>query len=207
MILAIDTTHDHGSLALLADTLVLEEAPLQVTDGYGDILFDQIAALLARHQVAYPQLRAVAAAKGPGTFTGVRIGLTAAKGMAEALGIAAYGVSNLEALTEFATTALPVPFFDARRNEVYARLPNGAEIVTTYDGLLAAIPPHAELITFDFSNYPPRDHRATTAPRAIASKIGVLAAYALAANLPGDPALLDANYVRRSDAELNLRRP
>ena len=60
-----------------------------------------------------------AAASGPGSFTGVRVGLAAVKGLAEALGKPAVGISNLRALSLFGKAALRAVVLDARRGEVY----------------------------------------------------------------------------------------
>ena len=107
MILAIDTTHDFGSIALVHNGTILEELPLDGEDGFSSLLFTAIQDLLVRHNLTLGQIDAFAAASGPGTFTGIRIGLTVAKGFGESMNKPVFGVSNLEALTSFAPGAIP----------------------------------------------------------------------------------------------------
>ena len=106
MILSIDTTSEFGSIALTERDRVIEEVLLHSPDGFGHILFPQIEKLLARHGVTVNQMDCFAAASGPGSFTGVRIGLAAAKGLAEAVGKPVVAVSNLRALASFGTAPL-----------------------------------------------------------------------------------------------------
>src|SRR5947209_5510860 len=92
---------------------------LHAPEGFGQILFDQIGRLLARRRCNIANIDRFAAAAGPGSFTGVRIGLTAVKGLAEATGKSAIAVSNLEALAELGTRPLRAAILDARRGEIY----------------------------------------------------------------------------------------
>lgn len=201
MILAIDTTHDFGSIALVHNGRTLEELPLDGEDGFSSLLFTAIQDLLVRHNLTLGQIDAFAAASGPGTFTGIRIGLTVAKGFGESMNKPVFGVSNLEALTSFAPGA--IPFYDARRGEVYTMLADGIERVVPFDQLPSLAPANATWVTFNPGLYPslPAIH----APLAIAAFIGKLAEARYIAGQRPDAAALDANYVRRSDAELNLR--
>jgi tRNA threonylcarbamoyladenosine biosynthesis protein TsaB len=202
-ILAVDTTGEFGSIALVEDDRVIEEVPLHSPDGFGHILFLEIDQLLARHGVAVNELDAFAAASGPGSFTGVRVGLTAVKGLAEATGRRVVAVSNLQALAWFGTRALRATVIDARRGEIYGAVydadlqPVREEVVIKFPEWLATLPEgDLEIITNGYLvavNAP-----ITTAPRALAGAIGRIAMRGLAQ----DPAAIDANYVRRSDAEL-----
>lgn len=195
MILAIDTTHEIGSIAAVADGRVLREVALDGEDGFGHVLFNAI------RDLGYPveQYDGFAAAAGPGTFTGIRIGLTAAKGLGEALGKPVYGVSNLEALLAAATTAKAIPFYDARRGDVYARLLDGEEVVMPLERVRALAPADVEWVSTDEVD------GVTRAPRVIAGAIGLIAERRWLDGDRPDAAALDANYVRRSDAELNWR--
>jgi tRNA threonylcarbamoyladenosine biosynthesis protein TsaB len=205
MILAIDTAHEFGSLALFSPAGLIEEFPLHGPDGFSHSLFGFIGALLARHSLTPQDLSAVAAALGPGSFTGLRVGLTAAKGLAEATGKPAFGVSNLAAMASLARTPFPAPFYDARRGEVYARLPGGEEVVRPFPAFLGSLPPDAELISFDFSIYPVQGHRQTQVSRSLAGAVARIAWQEFQSGSCPDPMLIDANYVRRSDAELHWR--
>ena len=85
LLLAIDTTSEFGSIALADSARVIEEVPIHSPEGFAHILFDEIHRLLARHGMKLRDIDVFASASGPGSFTGVRIGLTAAKGLAEAV--------------------------------------------------------------------------------------------------------------------------
>lgn len=207
-IVSIDTTGEFGSLALLEDGRVVEEVPLHSPDGFAHILFPQLARLMDRHGWKFGEVTGYAAAAGPGSFTGVRVGLAAAKGLAETAGVQAAAVSNLLAMAACGTRELRAPFFDARRGEIYGALYNlkldalGPEIVAPLPAWLVSLPPEAELLTPDPGPFADAlgGRAVTRTPRALAGAIGRLAEARLV-----DPIQIDANYVRRSDAELHWR--
>src|SRR5579871_1801108 len=101
MILSIDTTHEFGSLALTSGGTLVEEVALHSPDGFAHVMFGEIDALLRRHGCTVGQAECFAAAVGPGSFTGVRVGIACIKGLAEATGRPVVGVSNLAALAAF----------------------------------------------------------------------------------------------------------
>ena len=212
MILSLDTTSEFGSIALTDGARTIEEIPLHSPDGFGHILFQRIEQLLARHAVTLEQMECFAAASGPGSFTGVRVGLTAVKGLAEATGKRVVTVSNLRALAFFGTAPLRATILDARRGEIYGAVFNDRleivvpEVVTRFPAWLQMLPASRfEFIATDFSPF-----RASvdpnipviTAPRGLAACIGCIASIDYRAGRARDPADIDANYVRRSDAEL-----
>jgi tRNA threonylcarbamoyladenosine biosynthesis protein TsaB len=210
-ILAVDTTAEFGSIALGG-----EEIPLHAPDGFGGVIFEHIERLLQRVGLRLEDLDGFAAASGPGSFTGVRIGLACVKGLAEATGKAAFGVSNLAALARFGSTDRRVPVIDARRGEVYAAIYDAGgrpilhETVCRFPALLAQLPDErVEFLSQDFSPFEAAlagtrftDCPVVTVPRALAAIVAHIAEERLAAGETGDPVGLDANYVRRSDAEL-----
>jgi tRNA threonylcarbamoyladenosine biosynthesis protein TsaB len=207
LILAVDTTHEHGSLALTRGSKLLEELPLHAPHGYGDVLYSSLAAILGRQGVQVADVDLFAAASGPGSFTGVRVGLACVKGLAMAAGRPAVAVSNLAALAQFGSTPLRAPILDARRGDIYAALYDHAgrvvvpEQVTKLPAWLAALPPgEVEFVSNDFAAFGelPPDARRVTAPRGLAAAVARIASE----SDPQDPAALDANYVRRADAEL-----
>ncbi|HEX4594459.1 MAG TPA: tRNA (adenosine(37)-N6)-threonylcarbamoyltransferase complex dimerization subunit type 1 TsaB, partial [Bryobacteraceae bacterium] len=168
--------------------------------------------LLAKHDVKVDQMDCFAAASGPGSFTGVRVGLTAVKGLAEATGKRVVAVSNLRALAFFGTAPLRATVLDARRGEVYGAVYNdrlevvAPEVVMKFPEWIQTLPAgRLEFIAIDFSpfragvdpNIP-----VITAPRALATAIGQIASREFRHGRASDPAEIDANYVRRSDAEL-----
>jgi tRNA threonylcarbamoyladenosine biosynthesis protein TsaB len=209
-VLAVDTTSEFGSIALVEDQRVIEEAPLHSCDGLAHILFGQIERLLERHSIGLDELDGFASASGPGSFTGVRVGLTAVKGLAEATGRRVVAVSNLQALACFGTHGLRATVLDARRGEVYGAVYDAAlqpvrdEVVMAFSSWVATLPQgDLELVTGGFA-VPPglMNIPVTEAPRSLAAAIGRIAVARFAQGLAQDPAEIDANYVRRSDAEL-----
>lgn len=113
LILAFDTATDRATSALVSDGEVLGERVSRA-----QTLLEDVDALL-RQAGAHPRdLDALAVGLGPGSFTGTRIGLAAARGLVLALRIPAAGVSTLDALAAGAPGALPV--VDARRREIFA---------------------------------------------------------------------------------------
>lgn len=195
MILAMDTTHEVGSVALVDRGIVVEEVVLDGGDGYGHLLFEALGKL----SVDVKNVDGFAAACGPGTFTGVRIGLTAVKGLGEALGKPVYGVSNLDALMRWGSGAQVVPFYDARRGEVYARLLDGSEVVMPLARARELTGEGVEWVSFEGVE----GMNVILAPRVIAAMVGRIAEERWTRGERPDAASLDANYVRRTDAELN----
>ena len=111
-------------MALLSADTLLAEYTLNIRKTHSERLLPLIDALLRESAVEREQLEAVAVAVGPGSFTGIRIGVATARALAQGLAIPAAGVSTLEALAEAVPTpgALICPLLDARRNEVYGAL-------------------------------------------------------------------------------------
>jgi tRNA threonylcarbamoyladenosine biosynthesis protein TsaB len=214
-ILAVDTTGEFGSIALVSGQGVIEEVPLHSPEGFGHLLFGEIERLLARHGLTLDQMDAFASASGPGSFTGVRVGLTAVKGLAEAAGKKVVAVSNLRAMASYGTHALRAVVIDARRGEIYGGLYDAAlkpvreEVVAKLPVWLASLPQGD--LEFIASGVPLRAAgvRAPVkdAPHALAGAIGRIALEEFQRGEARDPAEIDANYVRRSDAELLWKDP
>lgn len=203
LILAVDTTSEYGSLALLRDEELLDEVLVHAPKGFAHLLYGHLAELLGRHGLKISEIACFAAASGPGSFTGVRVGLACVKGLAEAVGRPAVGVSNLQAIASCGTAPLRAALLDARRGEVYGAVYDAAsrlvvpEVVAPFDAWVAMLPEgEVEFVASGFT--PPLAGPVTIAPRALAGAVARLASRAE----PQDPAALDANYVRRSDAEI-----
>lgn len=217
MILSLDTTAESGSIALSEPGRLVEEVALHSSDGYGHVLYGEIERLLKRHAVRIQDVDCFAAASGPGSFTGVRVGLTAVKGLAYATGKRVVPVSNLQALAWFGSAPLRATVIDARRGEIYGAVYDDRleiavpEVVIKLENWLKLLPScNFEFISMDFSplqSVMDPEIRAIKVPRALAGAIGHIAWSRLAAGPTSDPAEVDANYVRRSDAELFWKDP
>jgi tRNA threonylcarbamoyladenosine biosynthesis protein TsaB len=113
--LAFDTATEVATSALVDDGEVLGERTSRA-----QTLLEDVDALLRQGGAHPSEIGALAVGIGPGSFTGVRIGLAAARGLAVALELEGAGVSTLDALAAGAPGAVPV--VDARRHEVFALL-------------------------------------------------------------------------------------
>ena len=160
MILAIDTTHEFGSIALLADGELLEEILLHAPDGFGHILYGHLSKMLDRHGCRVEDIECFAAASGPGSFTGVRVGLACVKGLADAVRRPVVAVSNLQALAVFGSEPLRATVLDARRGEIYGAVYDAElnlvapEIVMKFPQWLETLPEGpVEFISTGFSPF------------------------------------------------------
>lgn len=128
-ILAFDTSTKACSVALFraAELLAFSHT---VTDGFvhAEQLHVRIGALMKQASLSFDQLDAVAVGKGPGSYTGLRIGVSAAKGLAYALDIPLIAVESLDFMLFSAglgSKSFVMPMIDARRLEVFAKLVYG----------------------------------------------------------------------------------
>lgn len=218
-ILAVDTTAEFGSIALVCGGDVVSEVLIHGPEGFGQVLYGRLSQLLRTAGWTLGEIDCFAAAAGPGSFTGVRVGLAAVKGLAEAAGKRAVAVSNLQAIACFGARELRAAILDARRGQVYGAVYSAAleivspEVVAVFPEWIQTLPGgdleflstacapfRPALAGTRFEHAPVRD-----VPRALAGAIGRIAAARYSAGLAEDPAALDANYVRRSDAELFWR--
>ncbi len=215
MILAIDTTAAFGSLALCDGERLVDEVLVHAPDGFSAVLFPRIEDLLRRQSLSLADIECFAAAIGPGSFTGVRVGLTAVMGLAEASGRPVVGVSNLRAIASYGTGALRAAVLDARRGEVFGAVYSAAldllrdEVVAPFGDWAATLPAEGiDFVAQDWAPFAPavsgtrlESAPVSLAPRAIAAAVGRIAAREWKAGRARSPEALEANYVRRSDAE------
>lgn len=125
--LAFDTSGLYGSVALLDGPRVLAEHTLPTDRRSAQTLAPALADLLASQHVSAKQIRLVATTIGPGSFTGLRVGITAAKAFAYAAGAEVIGISTLEAIAHGIQPPQPAPnltpeihaILDAQRKELF----------------------------------------------------------------------------------------
>jgi tRNA threonylcarbamoyl adenosine modification protein YeaZ len=124
VLVAIDTSTDIASLALVKDGVTLAELTWRCGQNHTVQLLPNLAQLLKLVGSKPADLTAVVVAKGPGSFNGLRVGVSAAKGLAFSLNIPVVGVGTLEAEAyQYAETELPIyPLFNAGRNEISTAL-------------------------------------------------------------------------------------
>lgn len=201
--LALETASPRGSVALLLEGDVRAKRKLE-TRNYGDELFVVVEGLLAESGLNLAEIALIAVADGPGSFTGVRIGLTAAKGWHEVLGTPLAPISTLRAVVGHH----PLPALgarDAARGEVYFgayaahRAEEGLEPLAAFQERLRQWP--AAAWTTDESLQRVCPALQLVSPE-LASSVGWLGWRAGAAGHSRNVMALDARYLRHPDATL-----
>jgi tRNA threonylcarbamoyladenosine biosynthesis protein TsaB len=228
LILAIDTSTRAGSIALLRDSQVLAEIAAREETPYSTRLFRDLDLLQSRAQFRMDQIDVFAVAAGPGSFTGLRVGLAAVKGWAEVHHKPIAAISGLEAIAAQgnANVELISPFLDARRGHVfgstYRRSPGqstvlhlvGEEAILSIEEFLTQAkrncgPGQAVLVSATPEVLPHElvesilpGARIEQVSASLAPTIGRLGFGRANRGDLVDPLGLDANYIRRSDAEV-----
>lgn len=123
-VLGIDTSNLVMSLAVVEKDKLIGEYTTNLRKNHSIRLMPAISMLLDELDMEPQELEGVAVAHGPGSYTGVRIGVTTAKTMAWSLGIPIMGISSLEAVASHGACfeGRVSPLFDARRGQVYTSL-------------------------------------------------------------------------------------
>jgi tRNA threonylcarbamoyladenosine biosynthesis protein TsaB len=216
LVLGVDTSGNHGSIALGECSLeegcrILEVVPL-AGGTFSAQLIPQIAGLLEKHHYRKSDIGAFSVASGPGSFTGLRVGLAAIKGLAEILGKPIAAVSLLEAVAVSANAHGNVlSALDAGRHEVYAgtyeigeavkrvgeHLHTAEEFSAAANGYLVVTPDQSVADVASMANL---KYQHTERPRSDA--IVSLGWKKILMGETVSPETLDANYIRRSDAEI-----
>jgi len=228
LVLALDTSSRSGSIAVLDDEKVIGVVATATDETYSSRMFRQLDFLLSELTLSHDNFDLFAVNSGPGSFTGLRVGLTAAKGWGEVYGKRVVGVSGLEAVAEQSRSeGLLVPVIDARRGQVYfgfyrrnrdRLVREDEDRVATPEEFLAVvrerpgriITPTGEAISTilfssgQFSAFPDEMEEVSGV---LAPPIGSIALERARRGDTADALTLDANYVRRSDAELFWKGP
>ena len=222
-ILAFETSAKAGSVALLDEQKLLGESYQNTGLTHSQTLMVMAEDLLKQCDKTVADITAVAVAEGPGSFTGVRIGVAAAKGFAWGGQLPCYGVSTLEAMAESLGIwqGYVCPCMDARRSQVYNALfyVNQGKIERIREDRAIALSDLAEelkvltepvFLVGDGSNLTyktlsaeipdlvlPAEHRMHQR----ATGVALLAAKKIAEGESGDGNALTPNYLRLSQAE------
>lgn len=223
LILAFETSAKAASVALLEENRLLGESYQNTGMTHSQTLLVMAEDLLKQCGKTVSDITAVAVAAGPGSFTGVRIGVAAAKGFAWGAALPCYGVSTLEAMAESLGIweGYLCPCMDARRSQVYNALfyVNQGKLeriredraisledlktdLQDRDGPIFLVGDGAVLTDKTLSGEIPNlvlppEHRLHQ--RAVG--VALVAAKQIAAGLPGDGNALTPNYLRLSQAE------
>jgi len=219
LILSVDTSGPHGSVALCrGDATSFQVLGLSALEGgtYSARLVPCIAGLLQSSGCTKSQLDGLVVVDGPGSFTGLRVGLSTVKALCEVLRKPLAAVSMLEAIAvtyghegEDVTAIL-----DAGRGEVYVgeygirdeHAHNLQQSIQKRDGFLDHSQPQKSRLLTTFvklAELPIAAVAGVTVVNALrADAIARIGLRKLLAGETSDPASLDANYIRRSDAEL-----
>ena len=210
-VLGIDTCGPAGSVALGrlagAGVEILRQKEL-AGRSYSATLVAAVGELLAGAGVHLSDVAAIVAVSGPGSFTGVRVGLSAVKGLAEVSRIPVTAVSRLEVLAWKA--GVESAALDAHRHEVFLRLGGPGfetrELLAGAEGLAALTPAPKQVAVCDGA----AEWLRAAWPDAVLMPVGApsaadalqLCAGRVARGEFVDLALLDGHYLRRSDAEI-----
>lgn len=129
MILCIETSTDVCSVALVHNAKVVAHAERFSTNAHASTLTPLIEKIMKENALSMSQIDAVAVSSGPGSYTGLRIGVSTAKGICYALSKPLIAVNSLHVIAEAIFKACPeariaAPMIDARRMEVYTELIN-----------------------------------------------------------------------------------
>ena len=214
IILGVDTSGKRGSIALARCSSNFEVLEVVSLAGgtYSAELIPQLSALLARHKLDKQAIDAFAVASGPGSFTGLRVGLSAIKALAEVLQRPIAAVSILEAVISLGEPGRVLALLDAGRKQVFlgeGEAGKGVqrESLLTADELALTVRAHggALMLTPDATIATLLAESGLKATLVPWPDAGVIARLGLAKIVAGEtvsPEALEANYIRRSDAEI-----
>lgn len=233
LILALDTSSACGSVALLRSGTIVSKRVISGGEPYSGSLLREAKQLLDDACISFEQIELFAVDAGPGSFTGLRVGLTTVKGWAEVWGRPIAPVSGLAAMatqvSRVAANSLLAAVMDARRGQIFGgafRSANdgsgvldsvGDEVVTSAEEFLESLRPRLgsagemviaciqpEIIrpAVEGRNFP---CRIEVVSGVLAPFVGLLGYLKAGRGELVDALHLDADYIRRSDAEMNWK--
>lgn len=227
IILAIDTSERRGSVAVLRERDTVASARHDQSEDYSAWLLPATQRVLMAAGISMDRVELFAAATGPGSFTGVRVGLTTLKGWSEVYRRPVVGVSRLEAMASLVDrgAGLVAPNYDAQRGQLFGAIyeESRGQLQLVGDEVVAAPAQFGAMVDREagnravtwmcldpglIENVPPvpdrlgKGDRVVVCSEELASAIGAVALERASKGQWSDPLALDANYVRRSDAEI-----
>ncbi|MEO1194116.1 MAG: tRNA (adenosine(37)-N6)-threonylcarbamoyltransferase complex dimerization subunit type 1 TsaB [Pseudomonadota bacterium] len=214
-LLALDAASAAASAAVWCDGRIVTEESLAMARGQSEQLLPLAQCVMEQAACSWDQLDAIAVSTGPGGFTGVRIGLAAAQGLALALDLPLIGLSCFEVLAAQAARHAGAPsaailiLIDAKRAEVYGQLVGADRSLPAglydQDSLLAALLPRDQPLLLAGSAAPDWRSRLADAGLSVedlglAFSVSALACLAAARPLPQRPwPLVEPLYLRGAD--------
>jgi tRNA threonylcarbamoyladenosine biosynthesis protein TsaB len=235
-VLALDTTTRDGSVALVDEHRVIEERRGDLVRTHAERLPGELTALADAHRLSVRDIDLFAVAVGPGSFTGLRIGIATIQGLALTTGRRIVGVSALEALAQSAGSvpgSVVAAWMDARRHDVFSALYRVTDAPLFSPGRLVEIEGPAvgdpvatlarwgsripgETVTFvgdgavlyasTISDRRPTGSEVRSEALLLAGTIGRMAVVRAQSGDAIDPAAVHPLYVRRPDAEIERER-
>lgn len=215
-VLALDTTTARGGLALFEDDRLRAEVRATTPDGHSSWIFPALDAVLKAMALGPGDLDGLAVTLGPGSFTGVRVGVAAIQGLAAGTGAGCIGLSALEVLASLGPAGPKVALMDAWKNEVYAGVFDAGALVGgpysgPLEGLVERVPRRPLFVGDGVHRYAERIRELwpeATLPEVdlfLAAPLGRLAAQALREGRSSGPESLVPLYIRGADIRLPAR--
>lgn len=183
LVLGFDTSGGYCAAALLSNGQIIASLSEDMKRGQAERLMPLLEQLLSDCGAKWSDLDAIGVGVGPGNFTGIRISVSAARGLALALDIPAIGVTSFDA-TSFDHAQPHIPIVIAPRDQAYALLPEGGPELIPYDQLKQYVIPYF---------LPP-------APAKLAENIAHIAVLRSSPNTAKDLAPATPFYIRAADA-------
>lgn len=223
LILAIDTSSKSTSLALARGATILRSITTPVDQTRSERLWTEIDTLLAEERQSIQDVDVFSVCRGPGGFTGLRVGMSAVKGFAAAMNKPIAGVTSLEAAAHSAESQRAYALVNAYKGEVYSQLfsfddervpvAENEPLVSSVEGVLDRIAglddvtfvgdaaePHADAI----SGRGKLNWSVSRSDHCLAEDIAKLAFIKYSRSQLDDAVTLKACYVRPSEAEIRL---
>jgi len=230
--LAIDTSERRGSVAVRREGRRAAVRQHESSEDYSSWLLSAVEACLSEAGVRMEGVDLLGACTGPGSFTGVRVGLTTVKAWAEVYGKKVVGVSRLEAIAKCAEAQAPfvAACYDAQRGQIFAAMYRWEDegLQRIEEEMVIEAASFLRMATMEAGReriaWVTLDHDLITSAEGwkaragngdvmqrvegnLADKIGEIAEERAKREQFTDPMELDANYVRRSDAEIFWKGP